>query len=463
MRQTLFMIVVTAVGVVGAFTHGPAVAVAVYYFFAALRPQFMWAWALPAGIGWSQYVALAAIASAFLWRMGSAGGLGTAALRQGVVFRVFLAFACWICLTYVTAERRDVAWPWLIEYLKIFVMFVVGAATLRTVSQVWAVFILVATALIYIAYEVNILYLTEGRIDIYHRGYGGLDNNGAGLMLAMGVPMAVYAWEGTKKWWRWGFVVAVPPMLHAVMMTYSRGAMLSLLIVAPLMIFRSHRRLPLTLIALVLAAAVPIMAGQEIRNRFFSIQQYEEDDSANSRFGSWAAAVRMANDHPVFGVGIRNSNLFSYQYGADMQGRTIHSQYFQILADSGYPALALYLATLGLLFWSLRAVRRHLRGHPDVDPRLLAMVSGVECGLLVFVVGGAFLSLEVFELPYALILIGCQLIALHAITPASAGSEPVRPNRPRVERMPRIAGRTQAARARGAMRDPHPVDHGTRT
>ena len=59
----------------------------------------------------------------------------------------------------------------------------------------------------------------QGRLDVYNRGYGGLDNNGAGLMLAMGIPMAVYAWEGVSRWWRWLFIAAVPPMLHAVMMT----------------------------------------------------------------------------------------------------------------------------------------------------------------------------------------------------------------------------------------------------
>ena len=51
----------------------------------------------------------------------------------------------------------------------------------------------------------------------------------------------------------------------------------------------------------------------------------------------------------MFGVGIRNSNLFSYQYGADMEGRTIHSQYLQIAADNGFVGLGLYLAVLALL------------------------------------------------------------------------------------------------------------------
>ncbi len=47
-------------------------------------------------------------------------------------------------------------------------------------------------ALAYIAYEVNIKYLTEGRLDIWLNGYGGVDNNLAGLMLAVGVPLSLF-------------------------------------------------------------------------------------------------------------------------------------------------------------------------------------------------------------------------------------------------------------------------------
>ena len=57
------------------------------------------------------------------------------------------------------------------------------------------------------------------------------------------------------------------------------------------------------------------------------IRTYEEDGSAQSRFDSWRAAWLITRDYPIVGVGVRNANLFSEQYGADMEGRTIHSQY----------------------------------------------------------------------------------------------------------------------------------------
>jgi probable O-glycosylation ligase (exosortase A-associated) len=288
-------------------------------------------------------------------------------------------------------------------------MFGIASLVIAHVRQVWQLYLACTGALIYIAYEVNFLYLVNGNLSIYHNGYGGLDNNGAGLMLAMGIPLALYAWEGSTKIWRWVFLAAIPVILHAVLMSYSRGAMVAVVVATPLFVLRSPKKGPMVGILLVMLALLPVLAGQEIRDEFFSVERYSNDSSANSRFQSWAAAFRIANDYPVFGVGIRNSGMFTLQYGADYAGRAIHSQYLQTLADGGYPALALYLLALGSVYVAMKRTRRFLKGRTDLDARhAVSMMNGIECSLLIFCVGGAFLSLEVFELPYVIVLLGAQ-------------------------------------------------------
>jgi probable O-glycosylation ligase (exosortase A-associated) len=192
-------------------------------------------------------------------------------------------------------------------------------------------------------------------------------------------------------------------------MTYSRGAMLSLIVAWPLMVARSRYRVRIILASVAFAVlAIPVMAGPEIQARFFTIKDNEVDESANTRRQSWAAAWKIARDYPILGVGVRNSNLFSQQYGADMEGRTIHSQYLQIAADCGFVGLGLYLAIFLLVFGSTWKGRRAARGDPEAD-RVRAIASGVECSLFLFCFGAIFLSLEVFELPYLLLLLGAQL------------------------------------------------------
>src|SRR5260370_24883955 len=141
-----------------------------------------------------------------------------------------------------------------------------------------------------------------------------------------------------------------------------------------------------------------------------TIEQTEVDDSANSRRMAWKAAWRMATENPIFGVGLRNSNLLSYEYGADMPGRTIHNQYLQILADNGFPGLAMYLLLLVGALVSLHRCRRHFGRRTDPEGRRnLAITNGVECTLLLFMFGSVFLSLELFEILYLLQLLAVQL------------------------------------------------------
>ncbi len=413
MKQLVCMIILTLLGTVGTFTISPFLGIAVYYFLAILRPQYLWQWSLPEGVHWSYYVALCAVIAAAGTRFGlwpSGERQGRFAPRLTRTHMAVLAFGTWIGVTYLTAQNQAVAYPWFVEYLKLFVMFAVAISLVRTVHHVWILFCLAPVALGYIAYEINLLYLTTGRLTIQRDGYGGFDNNVAALMLAMGVPLCWFAWEGSRKRFRLAFLALIPVLLHAVLMTYSRGAMVALILVAPLIGLRSRHRRPLAIGGLAVALMLPVLAGPEIRERFFSIQSHEQDASAQERRHLWAAGWNIALDHPVFGVGVRNANLYSFQYGAAFEGQTIHSQYLQTAADNGFVGLGLYLTLLVLVWNSLNQVRREADRHTGpAAQRVHALAVGVECSLAVFCVGSIFLSLEVFELPYLLFLLAGQL------------------------------------------------------
>jgi len=434
-KQLAFMIAMTFLGTAGVFLWDPFLGVFVYYLFAVLRPQYMWQWSLPRDISWSFYVAVATIAAAVLGFRGLANNnenvpdVPPVSHRFSYAHFAVLGFGCWILLTCLTAQNTDVAWLWFEEYLKIFIMFGVSSFLIRSVKQIGALFIMTAVVLAYIAYEVNYLYFINGYLGIDKNGYGGLDNNGAGLMLAMGTPLCWYCyellpsklhdgmsarvrqWFWALRWVRFGFPLLIPVIVHAVLMTYSRGAMLSLIVTCPLLWWRSRQK---TLLSIALGSfvvfAIPVMAGAEIRARFLTLTNSDVDDSANSRKGSWNAAWEIAKDHPLFGVGVRNANLFSFQYGADMEGRTIHSQYFQTLADNGFPGLGFYLLMYFTAWLSLRRCRLFVKGRDDPTAKTIAAcASGIECSMFLYMFGSAFLSLEVFELPYLLLLLSAQL------------------------------------------------------
>jgi probable O-glycosylation ligase (exosortase A-associated) len=446
MKQLLFLILLALIGTIGAFGINPFWGVTVYYLFAVLRPQYVWDWALwpydAHTIRWSFYVAIATILAAFAHKFGFVtatkpeksstndqpqdqasphprGGLTVAHISM-------LLFGLWVGVSYLGARNQAVAEPWFWEYAKIFVMFLTAAFLIRSVSQVWTLFIIAALSLGYLAYEINATYFEYRLITIYDRGYGGLDNNGAGLMLAMGVPLCIFAWEGVVHWSRWIFAILLPVLIHAVLLSFSRGAMLALVVACPFFYLRSRFKGHLLIGGLIVfLALLPRMAGKEIRDRFFSIEQYEKDESVQGRFSSWKVAWAIAKDYPIDGIGLRNASAYAKEYIPEAADRTIHSQYLQILADTGFVGLGLYLSALFLVWRSTRRVQKATWNPANLDEcRARATACGVECAMIVFCVGAVFLSLEVFELPYLLLLLGSQL-PLFISSPAKEAADHV--------------------------------------
>ena len=213
-------------------------------------------------------------------------------------------------------------------------------------------------------------------------------------------------------------------MIHAVVSSYSRGAMLSILLTAPLYMLYSRQRKFLAVAYLGVLVMMPFMAGKEIEERFLSVEKAEADESFNSRLDSWDAGRKIANDYPLFGAGVRNSPLISKDYGADMEGRVIHSNYIQIAADMGWGGLIVYLSFYGFAFLSIWRARIRLWNNIDEDSvRMVAILGGIECSLWIFAIGSTALSLETFELPYMMMLLGSQIWAIcnATISPAPFG------------------------------------------
>lgn len=427
MKHLLFLTILSAIGTIGAVVH-PFYGVLLYYMLAVLRPQSLWGWALPDGIRWSLLAAVATMLGLFL----SLPRI-MLRLRWNSVATLLLMFACCILMSTVNAVDQSTATFWAVEYGKIFVMALIATIALERLHFIRYLSWMVLLALGYIAWNVNSLYFFDGRIDIYHSGFGGLDNNGAGLMIAMGIPFAYACARHVSSYAvKLGCLLLGLFMLHAVMMTYSRGAMLATGIAMVWMLAHHRPRLHAAALAGGLMLAVVILAGPEIRARFFSIGDFHQDGSAQSRFDSWQSAWDIMWDYPLTGAGVRNSAHLTYTYGNDHPGQTIHSQYLQVGADSGIIAMLVYIAMCVVSLWNLTLARRHMLEARNIyrhaPPQKLPVglhsrgptdefadiALAMQASLLTFVIGGMFLSLEVFELPWLLFTIAGAMPQLAA-------------------------------------------------
>lgn len=425
MKHFLLMLTVTLLGSAAAIAV-PFWGVMLYYGFATLRPQYLWEWSLSQApqLRWSLLTGLVAVVATIV-------NLSTLlrTFRGNKVLALLMLYAVLMLMSMLTAFNPKVSLYWVQEYGKVFLMAVVATLVIQRFWQVRAMGVMIALCLGYIAYEVNFLYFVEGgRLDIFHHGYGGLDNNGAGALLVLGMPFAYFlatspvgSWSKTRR--IFGGLLGLG-ILHAVMMTYSRGAMLTAAIGLLWLLWQHRPRLHSAAMACVLAVAVMVMAGQEIRERFLSTTDYENDASALSRFDSWEAAWEIALANPLTGTGVRNSNAYSQNYGADRAGRTIHNQYLQIAADSGIPAAGVYVAMIGIALFGLGRAKRRCRqaeasfdqGPEPTGPHSRAelidrardaasLCVALQTALLMFSFSGLFLSVELVEVPWLLIVL----------------------------------------------------------
>lgn len=436
MKQTLFVIVAMLYFTARSFVD-PFWGVLMYYGLGVLRPQFLWKWALPEGVRWSLYAAIIAIVTALIHLK--------ELKKQKIVHPLFipliLAFAICLVGSYIGAMNKDIAAHAGWEYCKILIMVLVSCFVLKKLWHirylVWMIFICLG----YIAIDQNLIYIKYGYVSMYHQGFGGLDNNGAGLLLAMFVPFGYFFFFAETRLRRWAYLAVTLPTIHAIMFTYSRGAMLSAVVIGIGMILSSIRRHTLTtiLISIFLVCVVSALAGNAVRTRFMTISEKFRDASAHSRYESWKAGYRIARAYPVFGVGLRNSNLLSQDYGADQKGRTIHNVYLQIAADAGIPAALIFILLIGSsFFWLAQGVWR-TRSQMDDDEKRWHHYICLACfwSLAGFAFGSIFLSTEVFELCYLLMVIAAFAPALAMVSVKDEASTPIAQDS--VKKVPSIA------------------------
>jgi probable O-glycosylation ligase (exosortase A-associated) len=418
MKQFALMTIMMIVGSIASLIE-PFWGLLLYYTLAVLRPQYMWKWALPIEVRWSLLAATVATLTAVL----NYDRIFQKA-RLNPIATLTLGYSALLLLSMLAAYDPAIAQVWGIEYGKIIFMSLLASVIIRNLGQVKALSLMVMLMVGYIAWEINSLYLFNGRLDIFHVGYGDLDNNGAGLLLAMGIPFAYcFAVSSPRAWQRWFCWFLAVLMLHAMIMSYSRGAMLATAIGAVWLLINHRPRIQAAAIAIVLCVVVSVLAGQEIRDRVSSTFNRNRDYSAQSRLASWSAGWELAWQRPLIGQGIRNSGQYIHSYGADRRGRTIHNQFLQVAADSGIPAACVYIVILCMAIYRLqisRTICRRFLDHgllhhqprgPNGDDHdlihLIERVSlAIQTGLIIFSVGCIFLSLEMIELPWLMITLG---------------------------------------------------------
>ena len=350
--------------------------------------------------------------------------------RSSAVIAFFL-FMCLITLSWVLG--LDVAgdleqWT---KVMKIDVMVLVGLMLLHSKKHILAILWVSAGSLLLLGAKGGLFTLVLGGTERVWGPPGSFieDNNEFGLALIMAIPLLRFLQMQLR--WRSGRWLMTAGMLLcgvAAIGTQSRGALLAISAMVLVLWWRGKNRIVAG--ALIVMAVVAVLAFMPDKwyDRMNTIETYQQDSSAQERLAAWSASWNIARHYPLgIGFNIVNQDLFDkFSHNPEAGARAAHSIYFQVLGNHGFGGLFLFLMIWLITYRHAGWLRKRAAKIPEArwcaDLGAMAQVS-----LVGYAVGGAFLSLAYFDLPYTIMMV----VALARVWVMSEAwkREPAQPDR----------------------------------
>jgi len=346
----------------------------------------------------------------------------------GVVW-AFLAFVAWMTFGTLFAFYPDRVGEQLNKVLKIMGMSLIVLMLLKNREHVkWLIWTVVISLGFY-GVKGGIFTLVNGGA---YRVWGPTGtfidgNNEIALALVMNIPLMYYLMEEIEnKWGKRAMLASIGLCAIASLGSYSRGAALALAAMLAFMWLKSKHKVKLGLVLAIVVPLALMFMPEQWHSRIDTINSYEQDASAMGRINAWRMAFNLANDRPLFGGSfeVYTREVFSRYAPVPDDIHAAHSIYFQVLGEHGWVGLGLYLL-LGLMTWRAGTwVLQHAR-YVDELQWACDMVRMIQVSLLGFMVGGAFLSLAYFDVPYYLMaaLVAVRLLVEKELAQRSKQAE----------------------------------------
>lgn len=328
--------------------------------------------------------------------------------KDGIAIAL-VAFVAFTALTTYAAIDRPGSMAQLDKVFKIQLMTLVAMAVLNERRHLQAFVWINVLSLGFYGIKGGFFTLRTGGGERVWGPPGGFieGNNELALALVMAIPLMYYLrLVSTKRWVRHGLLAAMLLSGVSALGTHSRGALLAIIAMLVVLWWRLPRK-GLTLVPMLVASvAIISFMPENWVLRMETIRTYGEDGSAMGRINAWWTMFNMANDRLLGGgFSVYSPSVFA-AYAPDPNiPRAAHSIYFQVLGEHGWIGFGLFLL-IWILGWRMAGrIRRDAR-RQEGELRSLGLLAGMcQVSLVGYAVGGAFLSLAYFDLPYNILVI----------------------------------------------------------
>lgn len=323
-----------------------------------------------------------------------------------------------VWVSFLTSTVQMVAWDTLMVIAGFAIVYwVIGSEVTSTRKLKGLIVTLIIVHLIVVWLNPMLFTDPEKRHYLTSGSFLG-DGNDFALSIVLIIPLCLYMLFDSKRtiiklFW----AGAVLLLVFAVVVTQSRGGTIGMVCMGLYFWAKSRKKLQTGLLIVATAALVLSFAPGNYFTRMRLISDTSEG-SASARLTAWGAAVRMAVDSPLLGVGAGHFGMMiGTQYrpaGFVGAGMTAHSIYFLALGELGFPGFFLLLAYIG---YNLRANQRlakelKARASPtsESDVQLLA---GTSAAIIGYASAGAFLSALYY--PHFYVLGGILCAGRHVV------------------------------------------------
>ena len=315
-------------------------------------------------------------------------------------------FILWMCITSIFAIYPDKIGGQFGKVMKIQLMIFATLLLLHDRKHI-ELFVWV------IVLSLGFYGIKGGIFTILHGGHGTVSgppggfiapNNELALALTMTIPLMFYMRSSPNIWMRWGLTAAIILTALSILGSQSRGAFLALTAMAVYLWRHSKKKGAFGLVLVLIGVGLIAFMPSQWDERMSTISDYQSDTSVKGRFNAWSMSFNLAKDRFLGGgFEVITPEMFARYAPDPLDLHAAHSIYFQILGEHGFVGLGIFL-----LFWALTwrtgtwVIKNAEAAEMPWAGRLASMAQVSFAG---YFVGGAFLSLAYFDLPYDLMVI----------------------------------------------------------
>ena len=327
---------------------------------------------------------------------------------KGSPITIFVIFMMWMTISWLQGLDVSGDYEQWKKVMKIDVMLIVALMILRTKQHIFALMWVCAGSIALLGIKGGAFtILTGGSYHVWGPPgsfIGG--NNEFALALVMTIPLLRFLQTQLQpRLWKLAMTGSMILCAAAALGSQSRGALLAIAAMTVTLWWRAKNKFSLAIgLALVAIPLIAFMPDSWV-NRMNTIQTYEEDRSAMGRISAWWTAWNIALKYPA-GVGFdpATPELFARFSPYPDFVHAAHSIYFQIMGNHGFIGLFMFM-----LIWTLTwRMANRIRGDKNLPANAqwaIELASMCQVSLVGFAVGGAFLSLAYFDLPYNIVIL----------------------------------------------------------